>query len=309
MSAGTGKTGGEGNGVYGKNNSRKAYRKHEKPQKQSTGFGRRNASPIFGADEKSRIYYPREYRHFQRFQASTIPFLLLCVAPAVLAILFFYPDITGWISGWTGDLIYRITGIMPGVESGEFLGWMRDRGIQYLSFPGSMPGFLHSVICVVACVVLFIAAAATPKLRPLMIYLCMGLFVQFISALFFIFASEHFPYSLTDYSELYMEQQIGIWLMLAVIIGISVSLSSAPGFSRVVVFYGCLACSFVFGCLRYVVYIVLLHYCSSLYMASLFFTFGVFFDFLQMVALYAVFIRYQSSKINAGKGQKIWQWS
>jgi hypothetical protein len=44
-------------------------------------------------------------------------------------------------------------------------------------------------------------------------------------------------------------------------------------------------------------------------MASLFFTFGVFFDFLQMVALYAVFIRYQSSRINAGKGQRIWQWS
>jgi hypothetical protein len=259
--------------------------------------------------EKSRIYYPREYRHFLRIQGATIPFLLLCVAPVVLALLVFYPQITEWITGWSGSIIGRVTGIEPGVESGEFLRWTGGGDIRYLSFPGSLPSWLHAIISAGVSVIIFIVAALTPKIRPLMIYLCMAMFVQYISSMFFILVPEYFPYTLTDYSELYMKQQVSIWLMVTLLIGISVAFAAAPGLSRVVVFYFCVIYTFMFGCVRYVLYILVLHYFSLLYMATLFFTLGVLFDFLQMVAIYAVFVRYQSSRINTGERQSLWQWS
>jgi hypothetical protein len=257
--------------------------------------------------EKSSIYYPREYRHFLRFRVAAIPFLLLCVLPVAALFLFLYPEITAFITNWGGDTIRRITGIRPPVESGQFLEWVGD--IHYLSLPGPAPGFFHAVVSALVCVAVFIVSARTSLFRPLMIYLCLGAFAQFVSSLFFILVPEYFPYSLTDYSKLYMEQQVSLWLMITLIVGISIALASAPGLSRIVAFYACIIYLLVFGCVRYVLYLLVLHYFSLLYMASLFFTLGVLFDFLQMVTIYAVFVRYQSSRINTGKGQKIWQWS
>lgn len=91
--------------------------------------------------------------------------------------------------------------------------------------------------------------------------------------------------------------------------GFAISLIYSPLFAKLVALLATLAYSFVYGVVRYVIYLVILHYFSSLYMATLFFTLGVVFDFLQMVFVYILYVRYASRAFGSQKEGSLWKWS
>lgn len=259
--------------------------------------------------EKRQISYTRDYRHLPRPKISMWFFVLLLVIPAVLAVLLFYPEISLAISVWVSHVITGGTGVPSTVTSAEFIPAIGP--VYLVDMAGSMPTLLFSIInLVVSLATLFLVMLMRrSSMRSFAIYICMALFVHVISSLFFIFFPEYFPYALVDYSTLYMEQQIAIWICIAGISGFAIALIFSSFLSKLLTYLATLAYTAVYGITRYVVYLLLLHYFSSLFMATLFFTLGVLFDFLQMVFVYILYVRYASKKYGSQREGTLWKWS
>lgn len=261
------------------------------------------------AIEKQEIFFTRDYRHLPKPRFSMWIFVLLIVFPTLAAILLMYPQLSLGISQWVSGVITDNTGVPTSIISSDFIPMIGP--VYLVDLAGSLPTRVFSIInlAVSALVLLLAGIFRKSGFRSFIIFLCMAMFVHLISSLFFIFFPEYFPYTLKNYSELYMEQQIAIWLCIAGISGFAISLIYTHIFAKIVTFLATLAYSFVYGVVRYVIYLVILHYFSSLYMATLFFTLGVVFDFLQMVFIYILYVQYASRTFGSQKEGSLWKWS
>ena len=67
--------------------------------------------------------------------------------------------------------------------------------------------------------------------------------------------------------------------------------------------------SFVYGIVRYILYMIIISQFSYLFMASLYFAFGVLFDFLIMVGIFSLFIYMSGKKFQGKKRGRVWKWS
>jgi hypothetical protein len=127
---------------------------------------------------------------------------------------------------------------------------------------------------------------------------------------FFFFGTSLFPYSATVYSELYVKQQVGIWLCFLLISGlVTALLGTGNVFLRIVTLVGIMAYSFVFGFVRYFVFMYIVSNVSVLYMAALFFALGPFFDFMYLVFIYGMYVEKIIDVYDSDKGRDVWQWS
>ena len=124
-----------------------------------------------------------------------------------------------------------------------------------------------------------------------------------------MFFPEYFPYTLVNYSELYIEQQIAIWLCIAGIAGFAISLIFSSFLAKLIAFIVTMLYSGIYGIARYVIYLLVLHFFSSIYMATLFFTLGMLFDFLQMVFVYILYVQYASKNFGTQKRGTLWKWA
>ena len=261
------------------------------------------------AIEKQNIFFTRDYRHLPKPRLSMWLFVLAFAVPALLGILLFYPQITHAISQWVSGLITGATGIPTSVISSDFIPMIGP--VYLVDIAGSLPTRMFALInLIVSSVALLLALFVRHNgIRSFIVYLCIALFIHIVASLYFVFFPEYFPYTLTNYSELYIEQQIAIWICIAGISGFAISLIFSSFLSKLLSFVVTLLYSCVFGITRYVVYLLILHYFSALYMATLFFTLGMLFDFLQMVFIYILYVQYASKDFGTQKKGTLWKWA
>lgn len=258
--------------------------------------------------KKKSIYYSRTYRHLNFDRWQNIVFLVILIGVSLTLFIMNMNNITGFISRIAAELLGKIfVGRPIYIVSNEFsiLGNM-----QMIDLPTVYPTLQFTVInfLVVLVLVLFLASGKR-RGKPLSIYATLGLLVHMINCIYFIFASNHFPYTAYIYSDLYMKQQIGIWVTFIVLTAMVVVLIGNKGIMyKLLAFISIMAYSFVFGAVRYVVFLYIIEQFSILYMAPMFFVFGPFFDFLYMVAIYGVFINKMVKLYDSEKGREEWQW-
>jgi hypothetical protein len=259
--------------------------------------------------EKQNIFFTRDYRHLPKPRFSMWFFVVLLVLPSLAAILVFYPQVSRGVSEWVSGVITNNTGVSTSVISSEFIPMIGP--VYLVDIAGTLPTRVFSIINLAVSLLVLILAGIFRKsgFRSFIIFLCMAMFIHMISSLVFIFFPEYFPYTLKNYSELYMEQQIAIWLCISAISGFAISLIFSSLISKLITYLATLAYTFVYGVVRYVIYLVILHFFSSLYMATLFFTLGVLFDFLQMVFIYILYVQYASKAFGSQKEGALWKWS
>lgn len=258
-------------------------------------------------ESKDVIFYARDYRHFAANTKNTVLFLVFCVLPVTLAFIFFYSPLTRAVSLWTGKVIMQVTGDAVEILSSPFLPGLGS--VYYVSLIGTIPSYTHALIaCILTIIAIPIASQAKTNARSFMIYVCMGLYVQLISCLFFLFWPELFPYTLSEYSELYMLQAASLWIIIPTLLGLALALMRASILHRVLAILIQVGTMLIFSTVRYVVYLCFLNFCSSLYMATLFFSFGVLFDFIQMVMIYSFLAKRISEQYDSLKGRSQWAW-
>jgi hypothetical protein len=259
--------------------------------------------------KKAQIYYPRTFRHFESEGKRQWFFFLFFVIPTLILFLAIYPELTRILSA---NVIKALSFVMPHedlvVESSLYLPIFG--GIHYVAaLPTNKPSLLFSFINAgIVLLLLWIFLSNKYRRQPVSVYIAMNLLVLLISCIFFIVAPNDFPYTATDYSELYIKLQLGIWLSFIIILGIVIGFLIACNLRwRIFAFFGIMLYSLVFGCARYLTFLLILHKASILYLPTLFFTLGPFFDFLYLVYLYATYAKHIATA-TSNEGRALWKW-
>lgn len=259
---------------------------------------------------KSKIYYPRTYRHFFADIKKQAVFILLIVTPMLLLLLFGYPELTRILSNL---VVQCLNFIVPSPDLAiEQAAYMPVFGeVHYVvMLPTTYPNVnLILINLVITLSALWFFFASKAKGRPVSIYMSMNLLIHLISCIFFLLAADYFPYTAVEYSELYIKQQIGIWLSFIVIAGLITGFLLATSLRmRIAVFFSIILYSFVFGCVRYLTFLIIVYIGSVLYVPILFFMLGPFFDFLYLVFIYCAFVNHIVKKTTKDNPLEVWQW-
>ena len=259
-------------------------------------------------ESKKKIFYVREYRHFTPNGKETVLFLLTCVVPIVLIMLLVFPYISHWICTWVGRLLSQTPNTEIGTEVHDL--FPNFLPIESLTLAGHNPSRTQVLIAmVVSLVLLIISWQVDANLRSVFIYLSMALYLLLASCLFFLFWPERFPYTLDQFSSLYMLQQASLCVILPALLGIALSLIPA-GFC--LKYFAVILCSLldILVCtLRYFFYLYVLHRFSYLYMASLYFSLGVLFDFIRMVLIFSFVAKRVSETMQKPDWRGKWDWA
>lgn len=256
-------------------------------------------------DAKAVILYHRAYRKLPgSFWMFFLQFLLFATPVSICSVLF-YPEITRALCQ---TALYVLTPQFPAdslrMAEQQFLPFLDN--YSYLQLPSTMPSFYFSLVNAVICVILLLILPRIETAKPIMIFLMMASSVHLVSSLFFLIAPQWFPYDTSEYSRLYILQQISICFFVPLIIGMAVMPLPSSILSRCLVVWSTYVYSLIFGTLRYIVFLYVLEGYSLLYMAILYFVTGPLIDFIYIVGIYSVYVARVANKM---KGDlKLWQW-
>lgn len=182
--------------------------------------------------------------------------------------------------------------------------------VHYLGARTVLPGAQKSLIHAGASLAVILILAGFRKTnRPIIIYLILNGAIHLVNSLWFFFGEAYFPYSLTDYSRLYMLQELGIWTMFFVMTVMITGVMGNKGLPyKLLTVLAVMLYSIVFGTVRYMVFLYFLHRFSMIYMALFYFMIGPMFDFLYLVMIYAVFVNRMIGVYDSRKGKEAWKW-
>lgn len=237
---------------------------------------------------KKQIYFARTYRHLRFNRLECALFLLLFVLPATIALLFYYDELTWMMSAAAQWLLQKTQGMQAEFLTSEFIPGLGP--VHYLSIPTVLPeyGFILANLAV-ALVLVWALSTGPQKGRPMAIYLSIVLLVHTMACVFFLLGRDLFPYTITEYADLYVKQQVGIWITFLVLIGIVMGiLGRGAVIQRIVTVLCVMVYSVLFGVVRYALFLWILTRFSVLYIPVMFFALGPFFDFLYFVMIYAI---------------------
>lgn len=259
--------------------------------------------------DKKIIHYARTYRYLQYSPLKNTLFFCLLLVPSLILFILNIQKISNFLSVSAASILGEIfSGIPLNIHKSEFsiLGV-----IEILDLPTIYPNLPFVFINFLVSLGLILFLVTGKRLgKPLSIYLLLGLIIHLINCIYFIFSPNYFPYSAFDYSSLYMKQQVGIWITFIILTAMFVSFMGRLGIiTKLLTFLGIMAYSFVFGAVRYIVFLYLIEKYSILYMAPMFFVFGPFLDFLYMVTIYGFFIDKMVKLYDSNEGRKEWRWS
>lgn len=261
------------------------------------------------ADKKSRIYYARTYRKLRNGGWKGILFVCILVIPALILLLWNCYGITRGMS-WLAVkfLCDRFRGLQIQIIESEFpiIG-----KISIVELPTVYPKLKEIIInLLIATGMAVFACSGKRKGKPAAIFSMIVLVTHLINCVYFLFGSNYFPYTAYQYSDLYMRQQIGIWMFFIVLAGGTIGFMGNKGILfKILAFWGTIIYSMVFGVARYVFFLYILERFSIFYMALLFFVFGPFFDFLYLVGIYALYINKMEKIYDSDEGREEWTWS
>lgn len=261
------------------------------------------------ADKKSKIYYTRTYRKLKSGGWKGVLVAGILMIPALFLLLWNCYKITRGMS-WMAVrfLCDRFRGLQIQIVDSEFpiIG-----KISIVELPTVYPGLKEVIINLLIIMGMAIfACTGKRKGKPAAIFSMIVLVTHLINCVYFLFGSNYFPYTAYQYSDLYMRQQIGIWIFFIVLAGGVIGLMGSKGLLfKILAFWGIIFYSVIFGVARYVFFLYILERFSIFYMALLFFVFGPFFDFLYLVGIYALYVNKMRKIYDSDKGREEWVWS
>lgn len=258
--------------------------------------------------EKRIINYSRDYRHLNRSLAGYIIQSVVALGVLITGYLLIYSKFSYYISEFAAFILNKISGSETGIREMDYL--PKLGGVYCVTMEGNSPSFSFSLISLIMTLILLVVfTQIKSKKKPVMIFVSIALFIHLVSSAYFlIFGADRFPYSLNDFSELYMKQQIIIWLMIMVVYIFSTSLITHVVWLRIITFIMLAFISVIFGIVRYIVYMVILAKCTLLFMAVLYFMFGILIDMMIMVGVYSIFMKKASEKFNNRAEVNLWKW-
>ena len=259
--------------------------------------------------KKKTIYYARTYRRLKLNLKENIIFTCILMIPALIFMILNIDEITSFITVMTEQVLSKI--LPDGIINVASMDYSILNTVYFIELPTTYPGKLMIIINLVICIVAYLVIRRMRVTgRPLAIYFLFMIFIHTVNCVFFLFAGDKFPYTTSEYSYLYLVQQVGIWLTFIVLGSLVVGFMGERGYvTKILTFISIMAYSLVFGAIRYILYMAILYKFSVLYMAILFFVIGPMFDFSYFVAIYSAFVNKTIKDYDYGKKKGEWEWS
>lgn len=256
---------------------------------------------------KKQIYYSRTYRRLRADRRQSLILFLVVVIPSLAAMIFFMPEITLLFC----RVAARVLGRAGVITVRQAMYNQLFGNIHYLASVAGRPSAWMCLCNVGVCLAGMVLCMALPtRNRPVSIYLIFNAAIHLISSLWFLFAGWDFPYEATDFSQLYLIQEVGIWVVFLVMTTGVTSILGTLGLGyKLLTVAAVMAYSWVFGLVRYIVFLYLMRRYTMLYMTVMYFTFGPMFDFLYLVMIYGWFINRMVKLYESAKGKEEWEWS
>lgn len=268
---------------------------------------KKEASPII--DRKKKIFYARTYRRIHIDWVKSTIFAALLMIPSVLICILMIDNMTELLAGIGVDILSKV---IP-EESLQIVTTEYSvlNSMNYIELPTTYPAFPMIAWNLGICLFTLLMMLVFKKTgKPLAIFSMFAIFTHVVSCIYFLLAASEFPYSLRIYSDLYLKQQIGIWLIFIILAGMIVAFMGERSYLfKLLTFFDIMAYSIVFGSVRYILFLYILYRYSVLYMALLFFVVGPMFDYSYFVALYAVFVNKTIKDYQYGEKKGVWRWS
>lgn len=259
--------------------------------------------------QKQRIYFTRTYRHLAQSTLKNVLFFLLLILPSIILYLLNLHRITTFVSVKGIQVLSRVfVGLPMGIDSRTYPVFGT---VDFIDMPTVYPTFSFVAANLgVILVVMLLLVTGKRKGHPTAIYLFLSLLTHVVSCVFFIFGEDFFPYDMRDFSELYISQQISLWLIFILLTGLITGFIGGKGYLyKCLTFFVTMLYSFCFGAIRYIVFLYVLHRFSILYMAVMFFVLGPLFDFLYLVGIYSIFVNKMTKYYDSNKRRGEWRWS
>ncbi len=262
--------------------------------------------------KRANLYFSRSYRHFEVNTKEQLVFVFALVVPIMILFLLFYTELSHFVSNIVRKLlILALPSESVKIVTTDFLLIFGD--IYFLELVNSLPEyseiFINLIITLLLLTLSLFLVLKGHKKTPLPIYFSFILLIHLVSCLYFLFAKDYFPYSATEYSNLYMEQQIILWFALLVLNAFVLGVIGYGKIrTRVILFFIVIIYAFVYGIARYLTFCFVISAGSSLYMATLFFTLGPLYEFIYFVFFYSIFINREIKYFGYGEGRTRWQW-
>jgi hypothetical protein len=213
---------------------------------------------------KSIIYYHRAYRKITGSGWLFLFELAVVTLPLSLIILFIYPYVTEQMGRITQAVLspYYLPGTIKVIGQSFLLG-----NVSIVSIPGTHPSALVSFINFIISLVLIVFLPFAKKGKNIAIFIVFLAVINLVSALFFTLLPFEFPYTATEFSELYVKTEISMWLFIPLILGMAFLPLPASIFPKLLLIVFALIYSVIFGTLRYIIFLFIISKFSVIYMA------------------------------------------
>ncbi len=130
--------------------------------------------------------------------------------------------------------------------------------------------------------------------------------LNLFGCLFFWLWGSHFPYHLNDFSVLYVSSEVGMWIAIPVLLIFALMPVPISLFAKTLLVVFTNVFIYILGILRYALFLYILTRFSYLWMALLYFGFGVLLDFAYVITFYSYFVSVAAPSIT--NKRKIWRW-
>ena len=254
---------------------------------------------------KERIFYHRSYRTLERARPGRWWGLLGLVLALDVLLFLAMPWLLGAASGAVRSLL-SACGVPATVQSVTFFPPLLPQVPLVLTPTVSpSPWFSFASLAVAVAAVL-----GLPLLRglprPLAIYLVFLGALTGLSAAYFMVVPERFPNDIYDYSLLHASLEVFLWLLVPLVMALA--LNPLPGGNglKLAVVLSALVYSVTLGTVRWAATLYLMQKGSVLFMATLFFGIGPFFEFVGVVTLYALYVNAQALRL--ARDPAAWHW-
>jgi hypothetical protein len=255
---------------------------------------------VLPAGQKTVIHQHRAYRRLQgestayyifKFLLLSVPFILAACC-SVSALSYVY------------SVAARAILAVPGTNEITLISrrfWYFG-DLHLVNFLGKYPTPSFSFALAVVSLLLLLLLQKIRRIpRSIAVYCGFVFFVNFVSALYFLLFPNSFPYDVTDFSDLYMKTEMGIWLMVPFIAAISLMPLPSALWKQFLLVASLLVYSVAFGFVRYIVFLYCLQHFSYVFMATMFIAFVPPLDTIYIVGIYSLYVSSVSKRINRGK--------
>lgn len=243
--------------------------------------------------KKAIMKYVYFHRYSRRISINIFLFILSCLVLLIFNFYFgiyIYDDFNNFFINFLANHLqdYKI-------ESFSFKFFEKyTLSLKYLFVEGRYPNIYDFIFVLVFFGIMgLVLYYYRRKILPFFVWYVFFVFPLFSSVFYFLFFYKYFPYTVREFSILYILLHLGINFFIVSINSLILSLVTVNLiqlvfnilFSAFIILY-----SVVFGYLRYYVFLLILNKFSYLYFANLFFTFGPLLDFVYVVSFYSLYV-------------------